>query len=150
VPHAWDSDDRLLEDLRDAVTEPGPVPPEYLEAGRAAFAWRTIDADLLLLTSYDSVLDPELASRARSALAARQLVFDADGVSVQVEVTAAGIAGQLVPPAPARVRLLTATGSAEEAEADELGFFVLGAPPPGPVRLRCAGTSTFLTDWFLV
>lgn len=147
----WDSDELLLEDLHAALTEAASVPPGFLEAGRAAFAWRTIDAELLLLTSYDSILDTELAGRARAVLTARQLVFDADGVSLQVEVTAAGIAGQLMPPNQAVVALLTPGGPTEETTADEFGSFLLGPPPPGPMRLRCTidGT-TVQTDWICV
>jgi hypothetical protein len=147
----WDSDELLLEDLHAALTEAAAVPPGFLEAGRAAFAWRTIDAELLLLTGYDSILDTELAGRARAVLTARQLVFDADGVSLQVEVTAAGIAGQLMPPNQAVVALLTPGGPTEETTADEFGSFLLGPPPPGPMRLRCTidGT-TVQTDWICV
>jgi hypothetical protein len=147
----WDSDEFLLGDLHSALTEAASVPPGFLEAGRAAFAWRTVDAELLLLTSYDSLLDTELAGRARAVLTARQLVFDADGVSLQVEVTAAGIAGQLMPPDQAVVALLTPGGPTEETTADEFGSFLLGPPPPGPIRLRCTidGT-TVQTDWICV
>ena len=96
--HDWDSDDVLLDALRDALsTPPGDVPPEFVEAAKAAFTWRTIDEELLLITSYDSVLDDTLFARARSTATARQLVFDADGVTLQVEVSAAGITGQLIP-----------------------------------------------------
>ena len=147
----WDSDEFLLGDLDAALTEAASVPPEFLEAGRAAFAWRTIDAELLLLTSYDSILDTELAGRARAVLTARQLVFDADGFSLQVEVTEAGIAGQLMPPDRAVVALLSPGGPDEETTADEFGSFLLGPPPPGPMRLRCTidGT-TVQTDWICV
>jgi hypothetical protein len=147
----WDSDEFLLGDLSAALTEATVVPPGFLEAGRAAFTWRTIDAELLLLASYDSILDTELAGRARAVLTARQLVFDADGFSLQVEVTEVGIAGQLMPPSPAVVTLLTPGGPTEETTADEFGSFLLGPPPPGPMRLRCTidGT-TVQTDWICV
>ncbi|PRY33732.1 hypothetical protein [Umezawaea tangerina] len=147
----WDSDENLLGDLRAALTEADAVPPAFLEAGRAAFAWRTVDAELLLLTSYDSILDTELAGRARAVLTARQLVFDSDGVSLQVEVTAAGIAGQIMPPGAAVVELLTPAGPVEETGADEFGSFLLGPPPPGPMRLRCTIDGTAVqTDWICV
>lgn len=147
----WENDEVLLRELRAALAEARDVPEHFLEAARAAYTWRTVDAELLALTSYDSVLDAELAVRARAAQTARQLVFDAEGVSVQVEVTEAGIAGQVLPARPGRVLLVTATGPVEEAELDELGLFLLGAPPSGPVRFRCEidGT-TVLTDWILV
>jgi len=98
VRHDWDSDEILLDALRDALSTPSEeVPPEFVEAAKAAFTWRNIDEELLLITSYDSVLDDTLFARARSTATARQLVFDADGVMLQVEVSAAGITGQLMP-----------------------------------------------------
>jgi len=143
--HGWETDDRLLEDLRDALMGPSDeVPPEFYEAARAAFTWRTIDAELLAI-SYDSVLDDDLMARARSSMTARQLVFEADGVTLQVEVSDAGITGQLVPPRSSRVALVTPDGVGEEADTDELGCFLMGPPPRGPIRFRL-GDSTF-TDW---
>ena len=147
----WDSDEVLLRDLGEALAEERDVPEHLLQAARAAFTWRTVDAELLALTSYDSVLDEELAVRARAAQTARQLVFDAEGVSVQVEVTEAGVAGQVLPAGPGRVELVTPTGPVEEAELDELGMFLLGPPPSGPVRFRCeVGGTTVMTEWVCV
>ncbi|MGZ3143514.1 hypothetical protein ACVDFE_16280 [Lentzea chajnantorensis] len=138
----------LLDALRDAVSTPpaDAVPPEFLEAAKAAFTWRTVDAELLLITSYDSVLDDTLFARARSTSTARQLVFDADGVTLQVEVSAAGVTGQLVP-ADGDVTLVSPAGDVETAPADELGMFVMGPGPRGPVRFRFAGGCT---DWFIL
>ncbi|MBM7813870.1 hypothetical protein [Saccharothrix algeriensis] len=184
----WGSDEVLLRELAEALAEARTVPEEFVEAGRAAFAWRTVDAELVvLLTSYDSTMDPELANRARAALTARQLVFDAGGsfeggargapdkavegapggfsersaegnaegnaerISVQVEVTEAGVAGQVLPARQGRVALFTAGGPVEEAELDELGCFLLGPPPPGPVRFRIeADGTTMVTEWICV
>lgn len=145
--HDWDSDEVLLDALRDALsTPPDDVPPEFVEAAKAAFTWRNIDEELLLITSYDSVLDDTLFARARSTSTARQLVFDADGVSLQVEVSAAGIAGQLMP-ASGSVTLVTPSGDHETAAVDELGMFVMGAAPHGPVKFRFANGCT---DWFIL
>ena len=145
--HDWDSDEVLLDALRDALSTPSDeVPPEFVEAAKAAFTWRNIDEELLLITSYDSVLDDTLFARARSTATARQLVFDADGVSLQVEVSAAGVAGQLMPPS-GPVTLVTPSGDAETAEVDELGTFVMGVAPRGPVKFRFA---TGCTDWFIL
>lgn len=151
VCSVWESDEAMLRELSAALAEAAEVPPEFLAAARAAYAWRTVDAELVLLTSYDSFLDEGLAGRARSAAIARQLVFDAEGFSVQVEVTGAGVTGQVLPGGPGRVELLTAGGVAERAEFDELGCFLLGPPPPGPVRFRCeVGGTTLVTDWVCV
>jgi hypothetical protein len=147
----WESDEVLLRELREALAEERDVPEHILEAARAAFTWRTVDAELMALTSYDSVLDTELAARARAAQTARQLVFDAEGVSVQVEVTEAGVAGQVLPARPGRVFLITPTGPVEEADLDELGMFLLGPPPSGPVRFRFeVDGTTVVTDWIAV
>ena len=145
--HDWDSDDLLLDALRDALSTPSDdVPPEFVEAAKAAFTWRNIDEELLLITSYDSVLDDTLFARARSTSTARQLVFDADGVMLQVEVSAAGVTGQLMP-ATGSVTLVTPAGDHETAELDEMGMFVMGAAPRGPVKFRFASGCT---DWFIL
>lgn len=145
--HDWDSDEVLLDALRDALsTPPGDVPPEFVEAAKAAFTWRNIDEELLLITSYDSVLDDGLFARARSTATARQLIFDADGVTLQVEVSSAGITGQLIP-ASGDVTLVTPSGDAETAPVDELGTFVMGSAPRGPVKFRFANGCT---DWFIL
>ncbi|MFD7656730.1 hypothetical protein ACFV4N_22385 [Actinosynnema sp. NPDC059797] len=147
----WENDEGLLRDLAAAMAEERDVPAHVVEAARAAYAWRTVDAELTALTSYDSTMDAELAARARATSTARQLVFDAEGVSVQVEVTEAGVAGQVLPARPGRVELLTAAGPVEESELDELGMFLLGPPPRGPVRFRCeVGGTTVVTDWVCV
>ncbi|GAA2697266.1 MULTISPECIES: hypothetical protein [Actinosynnema] len=143
----WASDERLLADLGRALAEAPAVPEEYLVAGRAAFEWRDVDAELLLVTGYDSLLDGELAGRARGGLATRQLVFDADGRSVQVEVDPAGVTGQVLPPATGRVELESAAGVVESVELDELGYFLLGPLPRGAARLRVGGVA--VTEWFL-
>lgn len=145
--HDWDSDEVLLDALRDALsTPPGEVPPEFVEAAKAAFTWRSIDEELLLITSYDSVLDDTLFARARSTATARQLVFDADGVTLQVEVSADGITGQLIP-AAGDVTLVTPNGDAETAPVDELGTFVMNSAPRGPVKFRFANGCT---DWLIL
>lgn len=145
--HDWDSDEVLLDALRDALSTPSEeVPPEFVEAAKAAFTWRTVDEELLLITSYDSVLDDTLFARARSTSTARQLVFDADGVMLQVEVSAAGITGQLMPPGGS-VTLVTPGGDHETVAVDEMGTFVMGPAPRGPVRFRFPSGCT---DWFIL
>ncbi|MFD5825246.1 hypothetical protein [Lentzea sp. NPDC060358] len=145
--HDWDSDEVLLDALRDAVSTPSEdVPPEFVEAAKAAFTWRTVDEELLLITSYDSVLDDTLFARARSTATARQLVFDAGDVMLQVEVSAAGVTGQLLP-AAGSVTLVTPNGDHETSAVDELGTFVMGPAPHGPVKFRFAHGCT---DWFIL
>lgn len=42
----WDSDEHLLADLAEAVLAARKVPPRLVDAGKAAFAWHTVDAEL--------------------------------------------------------------------------------------------------------
>jgi hypothetical protein len=50
----------LLEELRRIASFVEPVPPETVAAARAAFAWRTIDAELAALV-HDSLVDTSAA-----------------------------------------------------------------------------------------
>ena len=145
-PH-W-TDDELLRELRAALREP-PVDEKLIRAAQAAFTWRTVDADLEILG-----LETELAvggtARVRGAGQgqARMFAFHGERLSVEIEIDDEGIVGQLTPPGPARIILVTPAGPRMAADADEVGGFTLPAPPPGPMRLDCQrGSDRFLTEW---
>lgn len=148
------ADDRaLLDELAEALRETGSVPPEYLAAARAAFTWRTVDAELAVAELFfDSACDGEPAGLVRSGGVpvdtARSLAFRSGLVVMEIEVSDAGIVGQLSPACGGRVAALTTGGLYDEAPVGAVGFFSLGAPPPGPVRL-CAYTSDYAvaTSW---
>ncbi len=57
VAESW-NDEALLAALRQALAARQAVPPEFVEAGKSAFAWHNIDAELAQLT-YDSARDTE-------------------------------------------------------------------------------------------
>lgn len=145
----WHSDEALFEELREAVTAPDVE--RMREAAKAAFTWRTVDADLeLLALSYDSLLDPATLVRGDAA-AARTLVFESESFTVCVEVGSEVLTGQLVPARPGHLTLLCPTGWCGETESDDAGFFLLARPRPGPVRLRCrTGPDGLLTDWVVL
>lgn len=134
----WDDDERLLEELRDALREAPQVPPRVLAAARGAFAWRTVDEDLELASLvYDSSVDEGVLVRGAPSEAPRTLAFSAGELSVEIEVTGEGIIGQLVPPGPGDVVLVTRDGPVASAVADEVGCFSLPRSGGEPVRLRC-------------
>jgi len=136
----WADDDRLLMDLADALASPGTVSERVVESARAAWTWRSIDAELELATlMHGSAGDSAEAMLVRdsSADAPRTIVFEAEALSVEFEVTAAGLVGQLIPPQSGQITLTTPAGEQAEATADEAGCFLLAPPPPGPVRLTC-------------
>ena len=143
----FDEDD-LLEQLRTAIRRAGTPTPAMIAAGRAAFSWRTVDAELAALT-HDSLADPSVLVRSTGP-ASRSLVFEGRQLSVELDETEDGLVGQLLPPASGEVTLL---GPDEQELAqthiDELGCFCFGSSVDGPVRLRCRTAShALLTDWF--
>ena len=122
---------------------------KLIRAAQAAFTWRTVDADLEIL-SLESELAVSDAARVRGTGpgAPRMFAFHGDRLSVEIEIDDDGIVGQLTPPGPARVTLVTPDGPLAAADADEVGGFTLPAPPPGPMRLDCQrGSDRFLTEW---
>jgi hypothetical protein len=144
-PH-W-TDDELLRELRDALQEPS-VDERHIRAAQAAFTWRTVDADLEIL-GLETELAPAGAAQVRGSPGSpRMFTFHGERLSVEIEIDEDGIVGQLTPPGPARVILLTTDGPQAATGADEVGCFSLPPPPPGPIRLDCQrGADRFLTEW---
>jgi hypothetical protein len=142
------SDDELLRELRGALREP-PAGEEIIRAARAAFAWRTVDDDLEILT-LDADRDLAGAGQVRGAGPGSPLTLTFHGkrLSVAVEIDGSGLIGQLTPPGPGQVTLMTADGPRAATQADEVGCFALPPPPSGPMRLDCQrGADRFVTEW---
>lgn len=142
-------DDTLLTELRVALRESREVPEEFLVAARAAYAWRTIDAELAIAELvFDSASDPEPAGLTRSGGSSRTLTFRNGPVLLEIEVTAAGITGQLSPAQGGRVTARTVDRTYDQTAVDPVGFFTLAAPPPGPVRIYATtGDYAIATAW---
>jgi hypothetical protein len=144
-------DEQLLAELRSALAGVDAVPESVSEAARAAYAWRTIDAELAAL-SYDSFLDDkELAGVRSGGEGARMLTFDSADLTVEIAVERGRIIGQLVPPQPGSVEVRHAGGSTT-VQADEIGRFACDDVPRGPFSLRCATSSAtaIVTDWIVL
>jgi hypothetical protein len=146
-----DEGELLLVELQSLMKRLDPVPETVDEAARAAFTWRTIDAELAELTR-DSLLE-EAPAGVRGAEGARMLSFEAATLSVELEVADLGqqgrrLVGQLVPPGPAEI-VVDHAGGRVEAAADELGRFVVDGLRPGPARVRCrvSGGAEIETEW---
>jgi hypothetical protein len=145
----WNDDDELLRALREALL-PHPEEQHVVTAARAAFRWRTADVDVELASLlYDSDLDQSVLVRGPLHGTPRTLVFGRGARSVEIEVSEAGIEGQLVPPEPGEVRLVTASGSdAETTTADEVGCFAFPARRRGPIRIECTlRGGRIATEW---
>jgi hypothetical protein len=145
--HRWDDDQHILDDLSEALREAALAGP-IAEYGKGAYAWRTVDQDLLLASlSFDSSLE-RAQERRSDADDARVLVFTASPLSLEVEVIPGQVVGQIVPPGPGEIRVETADGVTFHVEADDVGFFHLPGKLLGTVRLRCdTAAGRLVTDW---
>lgn len=144
-------DDQLLAELRLALSGVDPVPTSVTAAAQAAYAWRTIDADLAAL-SYDSLLDDkELAGVRSGGDEPRMLTFDSDDSTVEIAVERGRIIGQLVPPRSGEVEVRQPGGSVT-VQADEVGRFTCDGIGRGPVSLRCVtpGATPIITEWIVL
>jgi hypothetical protein len=152
-----DQPDALEAALRAALASHDPVPPEVVEAARAAFTWRTIDEELAEL-SFDSVSDAELAGVRGSG--PRALTFEADDIVIDVEVREDGeerhVHGQVAtPPGTAAAVEVQTPEASMPVTVDALGRFLAAAMHPGPVRLRCSfpdrpDRRAITTEWVVI
>ena len=148
VSERWD-DDQLLAALRQAVRARQAVPPEFVEAGRSAFAWHNIDAELAQLT-YDSSRDRdyELSVRAEAA-SIRALSFTSAHLTIELEVTRESLVGQVIPGQAGTIVVQPRQGAEMTAAVDEIGCFSIRPVPSAEFRLYCrtAGGIEALTGW---
>jgi hypothetical protein len=148
VPDSWD-DDRLLAALKEALREKGAVPPEFVEAGKNAYAWRNIDAELAQLT-YDSTRDRDLAPSMRSETASiRALTFTSEHLIIELEVSGESLLGQLIPAREGTVEIQGHRGVVASVAVDRLGWFPIHPIPSSPFRLqfRAPDGTDVLTGW---
>ena len=152
VTEGWD-DEEVLAALQQALRAQRDVPPEFIEAGKNAFAWHNIDADLAQLT-YDSTARTEelAATRAQEEAAIRVLTFTSAqaGLQIELEVQEDALAGQILPMQSAAIELQTKTGTQQPISADEVGCFWISPIPSEDFRLRCrpvAGNAEVVTVW---
>ena len=151
----WVDDDALALDLTAALAEAdlyGRVEAAGLRAfgiQRELVALRD-ELDLLLLDLvHDSEDDDALvAVRDRSGDSSRSLVFEGDGMGVEVELTDDRVEGQLIPANVGRVTLRGPDGEIAEVATDEVGYFRLEVRPHGPVQLQCTSDAgACATQW---
>ena len=149
-PRYDSSDELLMAELESALAETAEVPAGARAAAEALFTWRQVDVDLntLLSCSFDSAIDEAALVRGPASDPPRSMSFENEDLGVEIEIYADRLIGQLLPPQPGVVRLLSAAGVFAQGDADETGCFVLDRPPAGPLRLECAVSGPVLiTEW---
>ncbi|MDK1342571.1 hypothetical protein QNO09_04430 [Streptomyces sp. 378] len=135
----------LEEELRQAAAVLDPVPAELQQIAVDAYALHDLDARVAELT-FDSLVD---ALPVRGAAdVPRMLTFRAGEVTVDVEVTAQGLMGQVLPPQPTRIEVLGGPRPGSPLTTDDLGRFTGDMPLSGPFALRLrTGGDVVVTEW---
>jgi hypothetical protein len=131
----WD-DEQLLAALREALEADEAVPPEFIEAGKNAYAWHNIDAELAQLT-YDSSHESHAALSLRAEAASiRALTFTSAHLTIELEVSEDSVLGQVIPAQSGVIEIQGREGTAATLEADAVGCFLIRPIPDSPFRLR--------------
>jgi hypothetical protein len=139
-----DPDDELFTELKAAVRAAEDVPPGFVAAGKAAFGWRNVDAELAVLSQ-----SAELAGTRADRAELRSLTFVASGLTIELEVTADALVGQVVPAQSGEIEAEGPKGRSGTVAVDEIGWFTIRPVPDGLVRLhlRTVGGVVVRTEW---
>jgi hypothetical protein len=128
----------------DFLVDTAEVDPAWLEIAGPWYAWSGWEPAPL---TFDSRMEQVRVMRAESGHA-RVLIFTATALSLELELMADRVVGQIVPPGPGEVVVETPDGASFRIEADDMGFFDFEGLPRGQVRLRCeTPAGRLVTDW---
>ncbi|TNM38592.1 hypothetical protein FHP29_15280 [Nocardioides albidus] len=149
------NDDELMALLGEAVADETAVSERRRTAARAAFTWRSVDAELAELL-HDSALEAGAAVRSGPGGAEpRTLSFGHSGLTLEIEVDGEVLLGQVIGTGeaasasePASVLLERPDADAQSAETDAGGFFRLEGVRSGTVRFVVEqGGWSLTTPW---
>jgi hypothetical protein len=86
-----------------------------------------------------------------AAVAPRVVGFNGTNFTLEVEIDAGTLMGQVVPGRVCRISCYSPTGEPLSVDTDESGFFSLPAPEAGPVRFTVAYEgATQSTQWLTI
>ena len=142
-------DDQLLAALGEAIRARLAVPAQFIEAGKNAYAWHNIDAELAQLT-YDSSHDENWSAVVRSETAfVRTLTFASAHFTLDLEVTEGSLLGQITPAQEGTIEARTEDDATTATPVDTVGFFSIEPIPASPVRLyyRASEGTDMVTGW---
>jgi extradiol dioxygenase family protein len=146
------SDEGVMRALAEALAPAEGVDARMLGAAKAAFSWRTVDAEIEMLSvTYDSVMEPVALFRGAADEPSRMLIFDSPNSTLELQVGTEVLMGQVVPPEHLVITLESPRGVVAETETDGAGVFLLRRQSWGPSRLRWrsgpGAVSELVTDW---
>lgn len=146
-PFAGLSEDQVLAELREALAEADQVTDRQRDAARAAFTWRTVDAELAELL-HDSALE---SAAVRGDDPARTLTFASGPLTLEVEIDGDRVMGQVVGGTADSVLMQRSIADDEPLPVDASGFFRVEGVAPGPVRFVVqAGDWTLTSPWVAI
>ncbi|MGL4742822.1 MAG: hypothetical protein ACRCXL_00330 [Dermatophilaceae bacterium] len=143
----WDDDDALAGDLADAVGGDREIPAQWRDAARGAFAWRTVEDDLLRLAD-DGAL---VGAAVRGAAEPRVLSFGGADLTLEIEVNEQRILGQVLPPRACVLTMESPQQPPRSTSTDGSGLFVLDRTDQGAVRFGVETEGAIrCTEWVLL
>ncbi len=128
----WERDDALMADLGLAMAQARAVTDRARAAAQAAFAWRTIDEELMAL-GHDSLESSGSLVRGPGAQA-RGVSFEGRGFTLELEFDGDRLMGQVVPGRACVVLVLAPDGASTRTEVDPSGIFSIEGIGQGPRR----------------
>ena len=141
----------VLARLSGLVQHADPVPAGLVDRIKFVLDLERLEVHLLELVYASLTAAAPAGVRDRTSGSPRTLVFEGYGLGVEVELSDAGLEGQLIPGRPGTVTLRTRERQVASARADDLGYFRLDVHPTGEVRLDCTSADMqCLTPWFAV
>ena len=149
-------DERLLAALREVIGDGQPTPSFSADLAKRSYGLQAADAELAALVSDSAVA--ATAATVRSGAPSRLAVFEAVGLSVEIEIEPAAragswrLTGQLTPAGPARIQVRRQHSETAAIDADDRGRFAAGDLQAGPLSLLCRrpGLPAAATEWILV
>ncbi len=149
TPGNWyTSDEELLTEVRRALRDDVPVPSHVIDAAKAVYAWRTVDAELAEL-AYDSAVHEDLATVRSESASVRTMTFESGHLVVELGVADGSLVGQVVPAGSYGLVLRRPGRDPAPVTVDALACFRIEPLPDGPFSLLITTPEGVVvaTDW---
>ena len=149
TPDAAKRDELLLAELKQALARSRhPHEDKLIADAQDAFSFLAVHDEFAALV-FDSLWEDKLETTSRAVTTIRTLAFESAEISLEIEVSADGVVGQVSPAGAATVEAERANGRRSSVDTDDFGSFTLLTPGSGPMRFHVSrGAEGVVTDWF--